>query len=417
MGQAVMAPRVCLLTPGHLATNPRLVKEADALAAAGYEVEVVAARFTAWADEADREFDNRPWRVQKIPFGAAAPTAARAYRSLRRKLARRAMGMGAGRLAVAERAFHWIVPELAAAACNVRADLYIAHNLAALPAAYRASRLHGAKLGFDAEDFHAGEMSDGAESDFDRHLVERIEGHYLPACSYLTAASGGIARAYAARYGLLEPTTILNVFPLAQAPSAPTPRGFSTPSPSVYWFSQTIGPDRGLEAAVRALGLSTHRPHLCLRGNVSAAYRSFLQTLANEHAVGAQLHFLQPGAPGEMPRRAAEYDLGLASEPGTTLNNRLACSNKVFTYLLAGVPSLASATPAQCEVAAMAEGAVHLYATDNAGALAKLLDRLLGSPQALAQSRARAWSLGQTRFNWDNEKLLFLTRIARAFGS
>ena len=28
--------RVCLLTPGHLSTNPRLVKEADALANAGY---------------------------------------------------------------------------------------------------------------------------------------------------------------------------------------------------------------------------------------------------------------------------------------------------------------------------------------------------------------------------------------------
>jgi hypothetical protein len=34
-----------LVTPGHLSTNPRLVKEADALAAAGYQVSVVSARF------------------------------------------------------------------------------------------------------------------------------------------------------------------------------------------------------------------------------------------------------------------------------------------------------------------------------------------------------------------------------------
>ena len=36
------ARRICLITPGHVASTPRLVKNADALAAAGYEVHVVA---------------------------------------------------------------------------------------------------------------------------------------------------------------------------------------------------------------------------------------------------------------------------------------------------------------------------------------------------------------------------------------
>src|SRR5580692_10063341 len=66
--------RVCLITPGHLSTNPRIVKEADALSEAGYEVTVIAADYMQWARRADAEFAGRPWRVaRKIPFGPQAP--------------------------------------------------------------------------------------------------------------------------------------------------------------------------------------------------------------------------------------------------------------------------------------------------------------------------------------------------------
>jgi|GEM_PF-7030127 len=34
--------KICLVSPGHVASNPRLVKEANSLLQAGYEVRVVA---------------------------------------------------------------------------------------------------------------------------------------------------------------------------------------------------------------------------------------------------------------------------------------------------------------------------------------------------------------------------------------
>ena len=60
--------------------------------------------------------------------------------------------------AARERAMHYVVPELAHAAAAVAADLYIAHNLAALPAARHAARRHRGRLGFDAEDYHRGQF-------------------------------------------------------------------------------------------------------------------------------------------------------------------------------------------------------------------------------------------------------------------
>src|SRR6185295_12662613 len=52
--RAARAPRVVLLTGNALATNPRAVKEADALARAGFDVEVLGAWLTPLARTLDR---------------------------------------------------------------------------------------------------------------------------------------------------------------------------------------------------------------------------------------------------------------------------------------------------------------------------------------------------------------------------
>ena len=48
-----MSRRVTLLTTGQPSTNPRLVKEADALASAGFDVSVIGIRRAGWADASD----------------------------------------------------------------------------------------------------------------------------------------------------------------------------------------------------------------------------------------------------------------------------------------------------------------------------------------------------------------------------
>ena len=77
-------------------------------------------------------------------------------------------------------------------------------------------------------------------------------------CQHLTAASPLIAETYERRYGK-RPLTILNVFPLAEAPSDPvqTPYLKGEGPPTLYWFSQTVGSGRGLEQIVAAMGRMT----------------------------------------------------------------------------------------------------------------------------------------------------------------
>ena len=54
--------RICVLTAGHLATCPRMVKAAGALAEAGHTVRIVSTQFLDWAAESDRPMaEGRAW--------------------------------------------------------------------------------------------------------------------------------------------------------------------------------------------------------------------------------------------------------------------------------------------------------------------------------------------------------------------
>ncbi len=303
---------------------------------------------------------------------------------------------------------------LIAAANRIKADLYIAHYPAALPAAALAARQHGARYAFDAEDFHLGDYPEGPAQDTLRGMIRAVEGRYLPGAAYVTDASPGIADAYAESYGVPRPTVVLNVFPLSQAPAGPTLSGTAEPGPSVYWFSQTIGPDRGLECAVRAIARARSRPHLYLRGSLAAGFLERLREIAAEVGVADHLHVLPPAMPSEMERLAAVYDVAFSGEPSHTPNNRIALGNKLFSNLLAGLPLIVSMVPSHCVFAEDFVPAVQLYPVDDVDALAKTLDGLLLSPTRLAQARAAAFKLGQNRFNWEREQTVVLDIVRRA---
>ena len=411
---ALAGKRICLVSSGHIGSNPRLVKEADALHEAGARVHVIALDVTSieHVQQRDRSvIESAPWSCERVSTGG---TWARKSRGFAGRIGKALYRAGLDQPAVLHRAYHPMIAQLGSAAAHTPADLYIAHNLAALPAAARAARHHGARLGFDAEDFHSGQLDDSPQAEFERRLTLKLERAYLPQCEHLTAASPGIARAYAQACDVLPPTVVLNVFRKTEAPRQPTPRGTACTGPSLYWFSQTVGPDRGLETVVRALALSAARPTLFIRGSVVPGYEARLKALAAEKGVAERIVLLPPALPGEMVALASNYDIGIASEPGHTTNNRIALSNKLFTYLLAGVPVLASDTEAQVEIAGQLPDAIFTYPKDKADQLARQIDRLCLHQESLAQARHSAWQLGQQRYHWDAEKQHLLAAVASA---
>jgi hypothetical protein len=391
--------RIAILTPGALGSNPRVVKEAQALHEAGHRVTVISTR-TLGAVETldDAVLATCRWTSVRIDFRSRS---ARAPRRLALLLNARAFS-ATGAPSFAARGCSIFTGSLLRAALHVEADLYIGHYPAGLVAAARAAARRRVAYAFDAEDFHLGEHPSSSAYDGNRRLIRSIESSYLPSCSHVTAASPGIADAYESAYGIAKPTVLLNVFPLRQAPPAATPRGIAAPGPSIYWFSQTIGPDRGLECAVRAIGLAASKPHLYLRGTPVPGFVEKLYGMA----AGAEdrLHILPPAAPSEMELLASEYDIGFVGENGNTLNRKIALTNKQFTYILSGLPILMSDVPSHRIFSQEIPGASQLYPVEDSEFLARSMDEWLMNGTVLAAARRVAWEFGQKRFNWEFER-------------
>jgi len=409
-----MRRAVCIVSPGNLASNPRVLKEADALHGAGYDVTAVVCDYNEVLRLADDEIETAvPWKVIRVPRSRVEGIMARAAAALAGGLEAVGIAVPVG---VAARSARTPVAALMRRAPEVRADLYIAHYVAAMPAAMAAARRHGALLGFDAEDFHSGEGTGASGDAFRMRMVEIVERAILPSCSHVTAAAPLIGRAYAARYGMAEPATVLNVFPLSMAPLQPRPVRAQEGAPMLraYWFSQTIGLDRGLQAFIQAMALTTVRVTLDIRGSNRWGHGDTLLALAASLGLADRVKLLPMAAPSEMVRLAAEYDVGLSLETEVSENRRICLTNKIFTYLLAGVPVVMSDTPAQKLLAIDLGPAARFCVLADPGGLAGTLDAL-ATPGGLEEASATAWRLGRERYNWDREQDVLLQSVAAAF--
>ncbi|EFA71934.1 hypothetical protein CRD_02452 [Raphidiopsis brookii D9] len=155
--------------------------------------------------------------------------------------------------------------------------------------------------------------------------------------------------------------------------------------------------------------------NLYLRGYPAKGYLDGLMDLAQSVGVGERLHILPSAPPGDMAKLAANYDLGLSLEITEPQNRAICLTNKIFTYLLAGIPVLLSHTPAQGELAEQLGEAAILVDIHDILSLASVLDHWFTDAVRMENARAKARQLGQEVYNWDVEQCKFLGMIRNTF--
>jgi hypothetical protein len=165
--------------------------------------------------------------------------------------------------------------ELNSLALKHKADLYIGHNLGALPAIFSASKYYNAKSIFDFEDYHRGELKDFS---IQTNKIKLIESKYIPFVSAITAASPAIAQAYSIEFPNKSISTINNCFPYSYA--LDRLRDFPTKPLKLFWFSQYIGKNRGLENVIKTMSaFSKHEVTLTLLGAATIEIKEYSERL------------------------------------------------------------------------------------------------------------------------------------------
>jgi glycosyltransferase involved in cell wall biosynthesis len=337
---------IVLVTTGQPSTNPRIVKEADALQNAGYDVTVLFCYYTEWASKADEVLLKKvAWKYQLIGGSPWLKKKLYLLTRIRYKIANTLGGIIGNRMLLAERAQARCYDELLRAAKGIKAHWYIGHNLGALPIVVKGAKHNNAKSGFDFEDYHRGEMAKDRNSHFER--IVYLEKKYLPHLTYYSTSSSLIAEAVKKDHPSFKgpSITLLNCFPLSQQGSF-TEKNSSDRSLHLWWFSQTIGKNRGLEILITAMReLRDPNIYLTLAGRCNDDMNQFIQQ--NAGSVYNQILLAGIIQPGDLPVFASRFDVGIATELPQPKNRNICLTNKIFTYLLAGNAIILSQTEMQ----------------------------------------------------------------------
>jgi glycosyltransferase involved in cell wall biosynthesis len=406
---------VCIVTSGQPSVNPRVVKEAIALNAAGYKVTVIYNFWVQWADAGDTTIINENPDItwQRVGGHPISNKYYFLFTRIRLKLYKLPARWFDKTVYWKERATARCYHELKNAAINNKANLYIAHNIAALAPAAHAAKKNNAKYAFDAEDYHRGEVLNDAAF---YNKVKLIEDSYLPRAAYLSAASPLIAERYALHYPTTHPVIINNVFSKKMLAKEIT--GYTKGDVlKLFWFSQTVGKDRGLEEIIKAMGLlqSSFIRVSILGSRTDSIAQYFNKLIADNHLDPVQLEFIDPVIPDEIFKVAHSHHIGLALERNDTPNRNICLTNKIFTYLLSGLAIVASDTDAQKNMLDTYPGIGEYYHIGDPVSLANIIRKYMDEPELLHNHQENALELAAHKLNWETEQEVLLATVGHLF--
>ncbi len=410
--------RILILIGAHLWTSPRSQKEAEALASAGHDVTISG----IWFNELGASRDSRlaagkPWKFRpaldiraSTASGRIRNAAVRARRRIDCELSSRygwrlaaALGYGA--------------QGLLRAALEHSADLTIVHSEANL---WVGDRLldRGLRVGVDFEDWFSEDMRGDDRQAHAMRWLQGLEQRLVRECTYSITTSTAMSAALAERYSAPPPAVVYNVFPFSERDALDgvykDRRDLTVPS--VHWFSQTIGPGRGLEIFFAAARDIVMPFEIHLRGRVATGFAESFHRLVPGH-LRERLFVHDTVSNDTLLSRIAEHDIGLALETSERASRQLSITNKLFQYMQGGLAMIATDTKGQAEVFSREPDVGLMIANNDATALADALTLFLTDSDRLRTARAASLDAARRTFCWERQSDTVIDCAERALAA
>jgi glycosyltransferase involved in cell wall biosynthesis len=237
---------------------------------------------------------------------------------------------------------------------------------------------------------------------------ETIEKIIFPSLKTIITVNESIAELYRKQYSK-ELHVIRNVpmtgafrFDAKDLASVREKIGWQSSERLVILQGSGINKDRGAEEAVMAMQYLQNVKLILLGGGDSL---SELQRLVNAHHLGEKVVFLPRMSYAEMMRYTTACDLGLTLDKDTNINYRFSLPNKLFDYIHAGIPVLASRLP---EVEKIVDGydIGTFIRSHDPQILAQDIEMALSDPEAIARRRKNL-QLASRELTWESESKKF----------
>ncbi|MCX6239084.1 MAG: hypothetical protein NTY07_16240 [Bacteroidia bacterium] len=252
----------------------------------------------------------------------------------------------------------------------------------------------------DIEDYHPGEQ---IENDPDNEKLRReyLMEQLLPKAKLVTYASPLIGKAIlnlSCSTKIKNHLLINNCFPSIEFIE---PRDNSTSKKVRFvWFSQTISYNRGLELILPVLDRFSGKISISLIGNLNS---NFFEKCLKQYSF---LEISPPLLQHQLHNKLSEFDIGLAIELNSSDFNRQIClTNKLFSYLQAGLYILATDTPAQIDFI-NSHQSHGLICKQNSNDVESMIVSIIENISKIRDNKCERF-LDAKKFDWEEESLKF----------
>ncbi|MGN6180546.1 MAG: glycosyltransferase family 4 protein [Mucilaginibacter sp.] len=291
---------------------------------------------------------------------------------------------------------------------SVQADLYICHQELATFVGNELLK-EGYKVASDLEDWYSEDLLPDDRKMRPIKLLKKLEVNALKNSAYCTTTSVSMAQKLADTYGCKKPDVVYNAFPAADVISAEKQFDHTL---KLFWFSQTIGPGRGLEEFISLLNRVPSMLELHLLGNVSSDYREMLiASMLKQHRV--VFHSIVSNE--ELPAKIGEFDIGLALERTSPPSRNYTITNKFFQYIGSGLPVIATETEGQMEMFQQFKPGLLLPQKASEEDINRLI-QWLGNAEGLKLARQQALEAARF-FSWEQQAKKIIRLVEQALGT
>jgi glycosyltransferase involved in cell wall biosynthesis len=223
--------------------------------------------------------------------------------------------------------------------CN-KYDVFVANDLDTLPACYVAARLKRKPIVYDSHEYFT-EVPELINRPRTQRIWEKIEKNIVPKLKHYYTVSQGIADIYNKKYN----ANFILVRNFPNKTSNEKQGKFHPPFPTdlpVVLYQGAINLGRGVEEAILAMKLLDNT-RLVIVG-AGDKFENCRQMVQNED-LSSKVILTGRITPDELSKITPFATIGLSIEKDLGLNYRFAMPNKLFNYIQAGVPVLASSLP------------------------------------------------------------------------
>lgn len=282
------------------------------------------------------------------------------------------------------------------------ADVYHAHDYTALPACYLAAVFRRKRLVYDA---HELPLVDPVvrRHPILRWLAVRVVRGMMRRCNGVITVSPPIVGELQRRYGG-PPATVVRNLPVYQPPvtSDRLRRHLNLdPQTRIALYQGNIQPNRSLDKLIYAARFLAPSNIIVLLGRGPS--QAQIAKLIEEEGVDDRVKMLPAVPYEELLEWTASADIGLTLfDPGWSISIEFCLPNKLFEYLMVGLPVLTSPLEAIVEIV-QHYGVGRVVPSLEPQSIGEAVNALLEDPQALRQMRAHALQASERELHWEQE--------------